>query len=230
MPRDPALHLGCRHDAAVAGDSWPPRKRTKVGIARMPSRAETSCSSSLFTLRTRSSPAFLRPRSAKMGAAVRQGPHQGAQKSARTGTGEFRTAASSWAPVTARGSPETSRSALHLPQTGAEPGGADPMRLRAPQWAQRCAFIEWKLSTPRGEASGVARRHPTGLQARGPSRISQGCPGWMPSRSSRTAPPRPAATRDSCTCAATGRSIVARMGPGRMSTASTSSTGPPSTP
>ena len=43
------------------------------------------------------------------------------------------------------------------------------------------------------------------MRARRPSRISQGCPGWTPSRSSRIGPPRPAATRGSCTCAATAR-------------------------
>ena len=111
-----------------------------------------------------------------MGAAVRQGPHQGAQKSTRTGTGEFRTAESSWAPVTARGSPETSRSALHLPQTGAEPGGAFPMRFRAPQRAQRWAFIPRKLSTRPAARQAGPRGPPPGLPGRAAVAYQPGMP------------------------------------------------------
>jgi hypothetical protein len=69
---------------------------------------------------------------------MRQGPHQGAQKSTSTGTGEALTARAKPALSTAWGAPEVSSARLHLPQTGCLPAGRSaPRRFMAPHAAHR---------------------------------------------------------------------------------------------
>ena len=60
----------------------------------MPRLVATSTFSSVLILAITARPSYLAARSSTMGAIMRQGPHQGAQKSTITGTGAFSTSSS----------------------------------------------------------------------------------------------------------------------------------------
>src|SRR5258706_7023680 len=77
-----------------------------------------------------------------MGAIMRQGPHQGAQQSRRTGLSARRTAVGKVASVTMRGLADAAPAAAmgsfcpHLPQTGWRDWARSSMRFFVPQLGQ----------------------------------------------------------------------------------------------
>ena len=75
-------------------------KSTRVGIARMPNLVGVAGFSSTFILTTRTLPSYSLASSSMIGPTARQGPHQGAQKSSRTGRSDLRTRLSKVASVT----------------------------------------------------------------------------------------------------------------------------------
>ena len=71
---------------AVRATSEPPRKSARVGMLRIPSRPASPWFSSVLTFTSRTRGSSSRAAASKAGAIIRQGPHQGAQKSTRSGT------------------------------------------------------------------------------------------------------------------------------------------------
>jgi len=97
-----------------------------------PKRAAACGFSSMFSLTALSRPAHSVASASTTGATARQGPHQGAQKSTRTGMAASRSSAKLVSvPVTSHGS-----GALHLPQRGTLPAGAVARRFFASQAGQ----------------------------------------------------------------------------------------------
>src|SRR5580704_6068179 len=133
----------------------------KVGIPRMPKRAAIAGSSSTLTLakRARGSSSFAAL--SKIGAIVRHGPHQGAQKSTISGISLRSTCLSKVFAVSTIGSP-VNRFALQAPHFASEAGRSAGMRLTAEQWGQTTwvdsvmgrAPSRWRLPI-----SGPNRRH-----------------------------------------------------------------------
>merc|ERR1712078_372801 len=72
-----------------------------VGMLLMPYSVATAGLSSVLSLTALSFPLYSSASSSTSGAIIRQGPHQGAQKSTRTGRSHFRTFSSQSASVTA---------------------------------------------------------------------------------------------------------------------------------
>mmetsp|Transcript_34871 Transcript_34871/g.75476 ORF Transcript_34871/g.75476 Transcript_34871/m.75476 type:complete len:210 (-) Transcript_34871:144-773(-) len=72
-----------------------------VGIERIPYSVATAGDSSVFNLTAFSLPLYSSASSSTSGAIIRQGPHQGAQKSTKTGKSLFRTFSSQSPSVTA---------------------------------------------------------------------------------------------------------------------------------
>jgi len=89
MPQESAEHQNICTDAL----RWlhAPLKSITVGMERMPYSVATPGDSSVFSFRHTSFPACSLAMSSIRGAIMRQGPHQGAQKSTRTGSGLFST-------------------------------------------------------------------------------------------------------------------------------------------
>jgi hypothetical protein len=109
--RSPALVAPLRR-----ASSWPPWNSTSVGMLRMP-WARLACGlASVSTLAKRTC-GMRRAASSKCGAIVRQGPHQGAQKSTSTGTSLRPTKVGSTASSSGAGCGLIS-SVLQRPQTG----------------------------------------------------------------------------------------------------------------
>jgi len=128
-------------DAGIApacrATSWPALKRTNVGIAWMRKRCARTGSLSVLTLATSQRPAPSPATRASSGATILQGPHQGAQKSAKTGKAERPTRlskAASW--LSSTGSPGGGSSWWQWPQRNVPPSRSKFMRLRVPQCAQ----------------------------------------------------------------------------------------------
>src|SRR3954469_23910663 len=75
--------------AGIAPDwraiSWPSLKSTKVGIARIPKRADGPGASSVLSLVTSQRPPASAATLANSGATILHGPHHAAQKSTTTG-------------------------------------------------------------------------------------------------------------------------------------------------
>ena len=86
--------------------SWPSEKTRSVGTDRIPNLAESDGLSSTLTFVTRRLPAFSRAISSSNGAIILHGPHQGAQKSTSTGTGDWTTARSKLSSLMLMGSDE----------------------------------------------------------------------------------------------------------------------------
>lgn len=74
--------------------------------------------SSTFSLATRRRPWYFRDKSSRIGDTMRQGPHQGAHRSKRTGNGDSITACSNVRSVTATGVSGNKR-APHFPHFAA---------------------------------------------------------------------------------------------------------------
>jgi hypothetical protein len=72
------------------------------------------------------------------GATMRQGPHQAAQKSIRTGSGDFSTSAAKFWSVTISGETSTASGDLHLPQTACRVGST---RFLVPHVGQATIWI-----------------------------------------------------------------------------------------
>ncbi len=93
-----------------------PRANTaKFGIPRTLYREASSGDRSVSTLSTMARPARSRATCATCGAAIRQGPHQAAQKSTRTGTLLSRTNSSNSSGLTSMGSAIAGNAALQAP-------------------------------------------------------------------------------------------------------------------
>src|SRR5436190_10417499 len=65
--------------------SWPFLKRIRVGMPLIPKRCETDGLSSTFNFTTRALPAYFSATASTVGASIRHGAHQAAQKSTNTG-------------------------------------------------------------------------------------------------------------------------------------------------
>jgi len=94
--------------------SWPLRKIAIVGTAWTLRREVSAWASSMFTLATLKSGDSLPAAFSRIGPSVRQGPHQGAQKSTSTGMSDLPTNQAKRASVTVSGTPVSSGS-WHLP-------------------------------------------------------------------------------------------------------------------
>src|SRR5205807_9565925 len=94
--------------------------------------------SSVLTLTTLSRPRRSRPICSTAGETIRHGPHQGAQKSTSTGSGE-----SSTTPLKSASPASVSQgsASLHLPQTGA-PVAAVSTRFLVSHWGQLTVTAE----------------------------------------------------------------------------------------
>ena len=86
-----------------------------------PKRAAVAGFSSTLSFAIRTRPDISLASSSRIGAIIRQGPHQGAHMSRSTGMGERSTSAANVASVTVTGAPPTGSGRLHRPQTGARP-------------------------------------------------------------------------------------------------------------
>src|SRR4051812_27400409 len=93
-------------------------------------RAANSGTASVSTFRTRARPAISRARASTSGAAARQGPHQEAQKSTRTGTRDSRMMPS-----------KVDKSALMGAATGASAALQDPHRPVSARWLNVTRFF-----------------------------------------------------------------------------------------
>src|SRR5450830_822022 len=113
--------------------SRPPRNRAKVGMLRILKRAPRSCEASVLTLTTRKSGSSDLAACAYQGAIVRQGPHQGAQKSTSTGMSVRSICLRKRALARSTGWP-VNKSFWHLPQVGCSIRRAAGKRLTASQW------------------------------------------------------------------------------------------------
>jgi hypothetical protein len=111
----------------------PLRKSTKYGIDRTRNWAASVGHSSVLTLRTKPRPAISRASSWTSGAAIRQGPHQAAQKSTRTGTLASRVISANAVASTSIGSETGGKAALHDPQRPVSERCFAGTRLFAPQ-------------------------------------------------------------------------------------------------
>src|SRR5579884_446786 len=80
---------------------WPSLKNSSLGIDMIPYRLASSGSSSTFTFKTLTRPAYSSASASTWGAIILQGPHQTAQKSTSTGTDDCRTCSSKSLEVTA---------------------------------------------------------------------------------------------------------------------------------
>jgi len=87
-------------------------KIMQVGMERMPYSVATPGDSSVLSLTALILPSYSPANSSIKGAIMRQGPHQGAQKSTRTGTDDLRTSASNVLSLTAVAARATEQSAV----------------------------------------------------------------------------------------------------------------------
>lgn len=115
--------------------SRPPRNMSRVGILTIPKRAATVCSSSVFTLASRTWGSSVLAACSKAGAMIKHGPHQGAQKSTTTGMSFRVTWVSKVAFVNVIGCP-TNNGPWHRPHLGPSPRRVPGTRLIPPQWGQ----------------------------------------------------------------------------------------------
>src|SRR6185436_4091560 len=120
--------------------SCPPFITSKVGILRTAKRAAVAGLSSMFTFAIRRRFPISVANSSNTGAIMRQGPHQGAHISTKTGTGDRSTSAANVLSVTVTG-PEAldkESGALQRPQTGSCPPATFCALIRfvAPHFAQ----------------------------------------------------------------------------------------------
>src|SRR2546423_3955984 len=115
--------------------SLPFRNTIMVGIAVTRKREDNPGSSSVFTFVTRNRPEASRATFTNSGATILHGPHQGAQKSTRTGKAERLVNASKTASLArSTGSAGGLNSVLHLPQRKVFPSASYFMRLHLPQF------------------------------------------------------------------------------------------------
>src|SRR5688572_22887495 len=100
------------------------------------------------------------------GAAMRQGPHQAAQKSTNTGTRESRITSSKSCGSASIGSPTAGSSALHAPQRPVSARFATGTRFVLPHEAHFLSAASWRRSSFWTSLIGF---HPNGRGARRPS-------------------------------------------------------------
>jgi len=115
--------------------SRPPEKAIIVGMPRMPNEAAACGCISVLTLTSRARP-FIAPAALEnSGPIVRQGPHQGAQKSTTSGISSVRIAFASVAASSSRALPSTS-AAPQVPHFGPASSRSSGTRLVCPQSKQ----------------------------------------------------------------------------------------------
>lgn len=90
-------------------------------MLRTSNRAAVAGFSSMFSLPNRTRPAIRAASSSTIGAIIRHGAHQAAQRSSTTGTGDRSTSAANVASVTVMGATEAGNGVLHRPQRGVLP-------------------------------------------------------------------------------------------------------------
>src|SRR5438105_65485 len=112
--------------------SWPPATSIRVGMLKMLKRLPSVGALSVLTLATFSRPASSTPICSTAGLTIRQGPHQGAQKSTSTGTGLSSTTA--WK-LCSSASTSQGRGLPQFPHTGT-PLASGRTRLAFPQAGQ----------------------------------------------------------------------------------------------
>ena len=149
--------------------SRPRWKIANVGMLRIPNREAMAPSASVLSLATRTLVSSSLAACAMTGVIVRQGPHQGAQKSTRIGRSELSTWRSKLAVESSSGVRVKSVS-LHWPQTGCSPRRLSSTRLMALQCGQTICMgrprsvdyqtlLIWRLPVlfqagPRGRGTG----------------------------------------------------------------------------
>ncbi len=139
---------------------------TSSGIPRTANRDATPCASSTLSLTTFSAPAFSRPVFSTTGETTRHGPHQGAQKSTKTGSDDV----ISRSKLSAVASTIHGRSAWQAAHRGT-PVGVDRTRFFLPQVGQAVTVPSDAMTRPMIRAANLRSHSP---EAR--------APGWRVAR------------------------------------------------
>ena len=115
-------------------------KTTSVGMLLMENRPASSVSISVLTLATRTDCSSSFAARSRIGDIILQGPHQGAQKSTRTGISELLMCRLKFSFVSSNVPPVKS-AFLHTPHTGCSPNRAMLTRFAVWQCGQTILFV-----------------------------------------------------------------------------------------